>query len=613
MRMTNPVVLIVASGLVIASACSTNRSFEEPVAAGAERAEHPSDWPELSDGALRLLWEIQPSRAVALGVRGYGGQLPARDGASLKRTIDRVTSAVQQLYALEPTELTPDERVDRQLLIAELRLVLQEYAVEGRPLVSPLEDVEELAAGLQALWLDDSATLDDRIAGATERLLQVPPFLLAVRSNAHAPAGRQCQAAVNRAQETRRFIDSELRPVGERVERGLRDRFGVAADEAGRAIDTFVSALGPVCTGRPDLIPIGAENYQRRLRYRHGVTLGAADLIALGEQWLQRSDALAHALPAPATPAAVDAASPAFDRRLLAELIVNRATWLRAQVFERSLVTSQPVPVPLRALETPSLLQGRTPALALWPGPAFGRGGALLLHALAPATDWSAAEREQLQRFVRSSAFLLWSARETYPGRLLQQTLARRQASSVRRAHRSTMLNDGWALYAMRIALDTGLVPADDAARRVLLEEVRAAAARVVVDAKLHTGAISFDEAVRYLADHTALPQSALPTRDRLPALRSEVLQMLQAPGQAPGALLGKVALEELRERARAARGEQFVLGRFNDALLSAGSIPTTYIAHLLFGDALPELDPLVTAGAAGSAPASLPAAPTAR
>ncbi|MBN2358705.1 MAG: DUF885 family protein [Deltaproteobacteria bacterium] len=609
MRMKNRRLLAVVAGLVVAGACSTNRPSEEPAAEAVVRAGDQAGWPELSDSALRLLWEIYPSRATALGVHGYGGRLPTRDGVALKRTIDRVTSSVQLLYALEPTELTPDERVDRQLLIAELRLALHEFAIDGRPLVSPLEDIEELAAGLQALWLDDGVALEDRVALATERLLQVPPYLQAVRANAHAPAGRLCQAALVRAQETRRFIEDELRPIGERVERGLRDRFDVAADEAGRAIDAFVGALGPICGQRPELLPIGADSYRIHLRYRHGVALGAAEVIAFAEQWLQRSDATVGALPA--LPAAAAPLSPEFDRRALFELMVRQAAALRAQVFERSLVMTQPVAVPLRALELPPLLQGRAPALALWPGPAFGRSGALLLTSIAPATVWSPAEREQLRRFVASSAFALWTARETYPGRLLQQTLARRQASSVRRAHRSSMLGDGWALYAMRVALDSGLVVGDETARRVLLEEVRAAAARAIVDAKLHTGALTFDEAVRFLADHTALPQTALPVRDRLPALRAEVLQIAQAPAQAAGALLGKVALDELRDRGRAARGAQFVLGRFHDALLSAGSIPTGYIAHLLFGDALPELDPFVAPGAAEPDAVSAPAAPT--
>jgi len=550
-----------------------------------------SGWEALTDRSLRQMWDLYPGLALFHGVRGYETKLPKRRGVDLKRAVDELTSSVQALYSVEPDELTPAERIDRRLLIDNLRLAIHEIAVEGRPIVAPIDDMEQLIRGLSALWLDDSRPVEERMAALAEQLVQMPEYLTVSRENAHKPSRRLCLAAVERSQELRGFIDREVRRLAARMNPELRDRLELGIDEALLGLDNYAAGLEPVCATGPEMIPIGEDNYARRLHYQHGVSSSAEEVEALGEVWLKRAREELLRLPA-AAPANTLRAPPGFSRRAFLDAIGKQVKTLRSLVIERDLVTLPPKATPLRVVEVPPLHATKVAAIALRPAPVFGRGEALVVVGLLPAQEPTGAERDRLYRRLADGALLLLTAHETYPGRQLAQMAARRQGSAVRRVQQSVALNDGWALYAAGVALDTGLVMSDEAALRAYWELIRAAAARAVVDARLNTGAITFDQAVRFLGDNTALPGLRAPLAERRRWLEQEVLQMLATPASASAGLLGKVAIDEIRRRAHERTGDPFDLKRFHNSLLSQGSVAPVYIAHALFRDALPDLEP---------------------
>jgi len=589
MRRFTKFALLMALGCALA-ACPLRRgarsseALDQPATTGVA-----TDWPEVVDRALQLRWELAPGHATALGVRGYDKRLPRYGGRDLKRAVDRLTQVVQQLYAIEPAALSWLEQVDRQLLIADLRLSLHGLVEEGRPLFSPLEPIEETIEGLVALYLSDSGALDDRLSALAERLLQLPELLTAVRENLHQPAERSCRAAIARAAELRAFVDGDLRLLGDRAERELRDRLALGIDEALRGIDTFSNGLEPRCADAPEMRPIGAANYQTRMRFAHGVAMSADEVAAIAEEWLRRTeDALGHIEPLPKV--ATAAAPASFDRRSALDVVTRQVGTLWSLVDERRLATLPPTAVPLRAVEAVALLSPGQGPLALWSAPAFGRGSALLQVGLLPTGKIGRAARSRLQQQLNSNAFVLLTAAETFPGRQLQEDAARRQASAIRRTARAASLRDGWALYAVQLAIDHGLVAGDAVAQRAVLEAYQRAAARALVDARLHTGAFGFDQAVEFLVANTAAAPAD--PRPRRAAMEREVIGMLQAPTNAAAALIGKQALDELRDRARAYKGNAFVLRRFHDAVLAQGAIPPAYIASILFKDPLPALDP---------------------
>jgi uncharacterized protein (DUF885 family) len=90
-------------------------------------------------------------------------------------------------------------------------------------------------------------------------------------------------------------------------------------------------------------------------------------------------------------------------------------------------------------------------------------------------------------------------------------------------------------------------------------------AARIVVDTKLHTGAITFDNAVNFMIDRGLLDP---------PGARAEVLRYTMNPAYQLCYQLGRLAIHGLRDEVRKREGAAFDLRRFHDRLLATSTVP---------------------------------------
>jgi uncharacterized protein (DUF885 family) len=106
------------------------------------------------------------------------------------------------------------------------------------------------------------------------------------------------------------------------------------------------------------------------------------------------------------------------------------------------------------------------------------------------------------------------------------------------------------------------LTPYDDFGR-LTYEMWRAA--RLVIDTGVHHKGWTRQQAIDYLAGHTALSQHEVET---------EVDRYISWPGQALSYKLGEIKIRELREMAERELGSRFDIRKFHDAVLEIGSVP---------------------------------------
>jgi uncharacterized protein (DUF885 family) len=199
-------------------------------------------------------------------------------------------------------------------------------------------------------------------------------------------------------------------------------------------------------------------------------------------------------------------------------------------------------------------------------------------HGLYYVTPVSA----QLSREERAEALLghnrygmlLTNVHEAYPGHHLQLVKANEGSSIVRKLLENTVLIEGWALYCEQLVLDEGMT-SDPRVRLFQLKDQLWRACRVVIDVELHTGAMTFDEAVAMLVDIAHLER---------PNALGEVRRYTQSPTQPMSYLTGKHQIMALREREKARLGAKFDLRGFHDRLLSYGSIPVSLIEPTFAG-----------------------------
>lgn len=133
---------------------------------------------------------------------------------------------------------------------------------------------------------------------------------------------------------------------------------------------------------------------------------------------------------------------------------------------------------------------------------------------------------------------------------------------------------EGWACYATELADELGfLTPLEQASEQQ--SRVRMLA-RAIVDISLHTGEMSFDDAVDYYEAEVGMPHATA---------TAEAVKNSMFPGTAVMYWLGTQGILDLREAVRARDGGAFSYRRFHDALLSRGSIPVLLAAKLLLAE----------------------------
>jgi uncharacterized protein (DUF885 family) len=155
---------------------------------------------------------------------------------------------------------------------------------------------------------------------------------------------------------------------------------------------------------------------------------------------------------------------------------------------------------------------------------------------------------------------------ESAPGHALQGELAEEQKDQpeFRSKNYISAYGEGWALYCEKLGKEIGVyhTPYEEFGRETY-EMWRAA--RLVIDTGIHHKGWTREQAVRYLAEHTALSEHEVET---------EVDRYISWPGQALSYKLGEMKILELRARAEKELGPKFDLRAFHDAVLAEGSVP---------------------------------------
>jgi uncharacterized protein (DUF885 family) len=154
---------------------------------------------------------------------------------------------------------------------------------------------------------------------------------------------------------------------------------------------------------------------------------------------------------------------------------------------------------------------------------------------------------------------------EALPGHHLQIGLTKERPGVhplLRYAYNSGF-GEGWGLYAEQLADEMGLY-SSPVARMGMLQSDAWRAARLVLDAGIHTKGWTRGQAVDYLGSHTT----------KSPAIvEGEVDRYISWPGQASSYMIGKLEILRLREEAKKALGPRFDLRMFHERVLENGAV----------------------------------------
>jgi uncharacterized protein (DUF885 family) len=134
---------------------------------------------------------------------------------------------------------------------------------------------------------------------------------------------------------------------------------------------------------------------------------------------------------------------------------------------------------------------------------------------------------------------------------------------------------EGWALYAERLAADLGVYAHDPAGDVGRLADDLFRCVRLVVDTGLHQLRWSREQAIACMQEHCGTPMSEVV---------AEVERYLAWPGQALGYKLGQLRLLALRDRYHKKTHRHFNIRQFHALVLGNGAMPFDLLEEVVLG-----------------------------
>jgi uncharacterized protein (DUF885 family) len=289
--------------------------------------------------------------------------------------------------------------------------------------------------------------------------------------------------------------------------------------------------------------------------------------------------------------------SPSNDEELLRWY---RETGARAVAYGRERgMFDVPADYKLDVVPTPPVLRSTIDA-AYYPAPPLKKSGVGRFY-LTPTGNDPAALREQTRASVADTAI-----HEGFPGHDWHYRYMTQRAADISNIRWLTpgavedsssmwadsMATEGWGLYAEELMAEPapsrpyGFYSAAEYLYELQGQLLRAA--RVRIDVGLHTGRMSFDEAMNYFTETVNFYPGACQRAASEPAAKAVCDGAMRAiyryskwPTQAITYNLGKNAIVSLRDAYRSRRGAQYNAREFHERFMRQGTIPAGFFRDL--------------------------------
>ncbi len=599
---------------------------------------------ELRDRYFIRTLQLYPVTSTYLGGDGYS---PALGGvnATLRNWRPDALRAEGAFYreiergrqAIDPAGLTPSERIDHAVLGAQIAFVL--HQVEDRRLHERAVDayVAEPFHGVDWQQQQMETGPNGQLGSEAEwdlvvkRLEAVPAYLAAARDNLLAgkqagnlPDRRLAQLdGVDGSVANEQYFRAELpRAAADYLARrsfakAMQDRLtraGAAAADGFRAFAGFLRSTYDL-TETTDRYAVGEVEYDWRLEHCLRVDRRAADLWDYGEEQVALYQRAIYAVAKEVAKEArlkLDFGSPVRARAAVRSVMDHlskdspasddellrwyRETGDRAVAYGRDRqLFDVPPAYHLEIVPTPPVLRSSIDA-TYYPAPPFKHRGVGRLY-LTPTGNDPGQLKANNRASVADTA-----VHEGFPGHdwhFKYMTQHAAEISNIRwltpgsvedsaSMWEDSMATEGWGLYSEELMAEPvpgrphGFYSAAEHLYELQGQLLRAA--RVRIDVGIHTGRMSFDQAVEYFAEHVQfLPGPCAraphdPVAKGLCAVAGRAIYRYSKwPTQAATYNLGKNAIVGLRDELRRRQGSGFSPRAFHERVMRMGTIPVGY------------------------------------
>ena len=573
-------IVVITSGLV---ACGKEPATESP----------PSPAPSAASLALQPL--IEQYAKIERPDDEDAGSLQDVSVDAFQQRIQTRRDLLDKVQQIDAAGLSREEDIDRRLMIGLLESTI--HTADARRIWENDASLYVPAGEIgRALEPTAPGTPQERAATLTKLLEQVPARIEQGRKNLVKPPRSYTESAIFKTEGTMKLMRAGV-PALAKEAGDSGKALSAASDPALKALADYGKFL------HKDLLPrssgtwvLGKDNYDYILKHRWFLDADADTILERGKKAFAETEAQAQEVAQRIQPGAkhwtevyekIKDDHPSSDG--IKQAYQAKIDAARAFVIEHKIVTLPPGERVI-TVDTPPAMRRSSPFGTFQSVDAFGDGleGKLVL---TPIEDWMTPQQRNDRLRSHHNAWIpIIAVHEAYPGHHVDGLNRKANPRLLRKVVRESVMSEGWGLFTEQMMYEQGFLQGDDV-RLTQLRNRLWRAARVILDSSLHTGKMTYDEAVTFLADKVRF--------DRY-AASLDVDMYTERPTYVLGYLIGMQEIDAMRKDYIAKYGEPSPPSELYDRILAPGAIPPALVRESLFAQKAEEV---AAAGKTGSAP----------
>lgn len=543
-----------------------------------------------------VYFKYSPTQGTLAGFHQYDPQLENYSHATVNAQIQALHAYEVEFSAVQSSQLDQVAQGDLALVLGNIRSTLLTLET-----IRPWEKNPDIySSGITnsafSLMERKFAPPEERLKSLIEREKQMPAALVAARENLKNPPHIYTEIAIEQLPGIISFFQKDVPSAfQEAKDPKVNEEFAKTNTAVIAALEDYEKWL------KADLLPrsngdfrIGAETFSKKLSYDEMVDLPLDQLLQIAYADLHKNQEafsrVAKELDPSKTPQEVleelGKDHPAPDQLLNS----FRATFnsLIQFIQQKHIVT---IPSDVRPIleETPPFMRATTFASMDTPGPFEKVAKEAYFNVTLPDPKMTPAEVEGYMHSFNVGTVVSTSVHEAYPGHYIQFLWVPQAPSKVRKLLGANSNAEGWAHYCEQMMLDEGYgqpgVGAKDAREAKLLrlgqlQDALLRNARFIVGIKMHTGQMSFDQAIDFFVKEGYQSHEVGVVETKRGTSDPTYLYYT----------LGKLQILKLRSDLEKKEGSSFSLERFHDDFLKQGFPPIKIVRRALLGDDSPVL-----------------------
>ena len=550
---------LMASAMIVALAMTGCRVAQDGDNSAAPQASaEAADWPGFVSQFIEATFKANPGFAVGQGRHEYDGQVGDLSETGITAEVSRLKKAIADAQAYGDDKLTPQQRYQRDYLVA---------VAKGQLFWIDPTGADQLhnnpAAYLGAF--DPSVYVTVPYASKEQRLKSYIKFLQNV------PVTAERMRANIRTPMATSFVDYAKSAFGTPED---QQALKTATDNAVKAMQETVAWVETQRAAAKPNFALGREKFQRMLADTEMVTLPVEELERIGRADLASNQKLLGEACSRYAPGATigDCMLKMNANKPKGGAVVGaraQLAGLKQFIVDHDIVTI-PGPEEAKVEEAPPYNRQNFAYINI-PGP-YEKGLPSVYYIAPPDSSWPKAEQDA---FVPGEADLLFtSVHEVWPGHFLNFLHANRSKDIFGRVFVGYAFAEGWAHYVEEMMRVQGVGGGTDETLIGQLSNALLRDCRFLSAIGMHTGSLtqaqSFDlfKSQCYQDDGNARQQAARGTYD--PAYLNYTM--------------GKLMIRKLRDDWAATRGGQKAWKAFHDQFLSYGGPPIPLVRQQMMG-----------------------------